>query len=389
MRAIASLALLVSLTPLCGQATPPKSIPWQDSGVTTSERAGARYWRAIATEQRKTEAEAKQAAESEARRMLASSATTQIKQDLVSKQRERTVDGKTRSEEDFSSDLRAVTDHMVKGALTARLDCRREGDAWRGYAEVEIAELDLIPTRRVEAALAEPGTKALLDAAQKLESDGWWPVAERALLLAREREWSGKMTLRLAQFYDRRGDQERAAQLFGTLRDSADAEVATAAKQALAEQAARVPSVEQLARELVEIARKKFAGARLDAQVERAPGKVHVKVLGVPAGHRVMCSWLDDDLRLNYQVSSEGPITMPVSLPLDWPPTGARPTRKARLLLWLLKQDDALWSTLDKVADQDWSLGGEADVARRARLRDLLHALRASNAAACVVDIDG
>lgn len=393
MRALASLAVFVSLTPLCSQPPAAPTAPWGSSGIAKTERDGAQLWRATASERGKSEAEAKQAAEMEARRLLASSAATRITQDLVNRQRERTVDGKTHSAEDFKSDLRAVTDHQVKGARAVRLDCRREGDGWRGYAEVEIAELDLIPTRRIDAALAKPERREqlaeLLAAAQKLENDGWWPVAERALLLARELDASAPTALRVARFYDRRGDLERATQLFTALRDGSDTEVAAAAKHALAELAARVPTVEQLARELVDVARKKLDPARLDVQVERTPGKVHVKVLGVPAGHRVLCSWLDDDLRLNYQVSSEGPITMPVSLPLDWPPSGARPQRKARMLLWLLRHDDPLWPELDAVLDQDWSLDGEVAPARRSQLRTMIDRLRGTNAAARVVEIDG
>lgn len=173
MRAIASLALLVSLMPLRGQTTPPKSAPWQDLGVRTAERDGARHWCATASERGKTEAEAKQAAESEARRMLASSATTQIKQDLVSKQRERTVDGKTRSEDDFSSDLRAVTDHMVNGARAVR-PLRSRGPG--GWADTSAL------TSNSTSCICAPDTRARLiathlHAAQGRRGCGLWPWA--------------------------------------------------------------------------------------------------------------------------------------------------------------------------------------------------------------------
>lgn len=366
--------------------------PWLTPGVQVVDREGEKVWRAVVTETAPNADAARQAAERSARRMLAESAKSRIETDLLQVVRERQRDGKGESELEVKSVLRATTDVELRRARTVRLEDKREGNGFLGYAEVEIAEGDLIPTTRLRAAIRSEGTAALLQLAELLEADQLWALAEQALQVALDRDGGLALHLRLGQHHEKRENFSEAMRWFSAVVASGDAEgsdksAIDRARQRLAAIRARVPSVDALVVDLSQLAEARRQPQRLLVSAKHEVGTVRVTIKLTDKDRRILSTWVDDAITLHY-VATDHPILISSDLPLAWPPATDRPKNPARLIVWSLAANDPLWADLELVADRAWPLTGEVEVLERDRLRGLIAGLRAADAPAWVVAMD-
>lgn len=366
--------------------------PWLAPGVQVVDREGERVWRAVATGSAPDANAAREAAERAARRMLAESAKSRIETDLQQVVRERQRGGKGESETEVKSVLRATTDVELRRAPTVRLEDRPQRGGFLGYAEVEIAEGDLIPTTRLRAAIRSEGTAALLQLADLLEADQLWALAEQALQVALDRDGGQALQLRLGQHYQKRENFGEAMRWFSVVVASGDTEggdksVVDRAREGLAAIRARVPSIEAQVVDLRQLAEARRQPQRLEVSAKHEVGTVRVTIKLLEKQRRILSTWVDDAITLHY-VATDHPILISSDVPLSWPPATDRPKNPARLILWSLAADDPLWADLEKVADHPWPLTGEVEVLERDRLRRLIERLRATDARAWVVAMD-
>ena len=383
---------------------PAQESTWRALGVEKIKLADEVVWRAVATETAPNENAAREAAERAARRMLAESAKSRIETDLLQVVRERDGGGKTGSETEIKSVLRATTDVELRRARTVRLDARPQRDAFLGYAEVEILEGDLIPTTRLRAAITKEGTQALLELADQLEAEpleaeSLWALAEQALQVARDRDGGLALQLRLGQHHEKRGNLGKATSWFravvagGNAEDGdADKVIVASARARLAAIRERVPTVAALVQDLRQLSESRRQPSRLSARVRLEDGKTKVDIdsgkKDETESRRILCTWIEAALTLNWPATGAQPIIGNVSLPLEWQPTTGPARVPARLILWSLPVDHPLWADLELEADRAWPLTGDVDVLERDRLRGLIAKLRASDAPAWVVAMD-
>jgi hypothetical protein len=362
--------------------------PWREGGVQKGS-----IWRAVATAVGDDAATAKQAAEREARRLLADSSRSRIQSELIDVLKAtKGPDGKVVETSKLTVVVRQTTDVVLQGARTVRTATRRADGRDLGYAEVEIAEVDLFPVTRLRAARAMEGVEGLLTAADEFELDQLWVLAEQALQIARDRRGGTGIEMRLGQHWEKRGDFEEALRWFTLVAGrERDGEAAKIARERIAAIRARVPGVEAIVDDLRQLADARRDPARMRVTVERQPGKVRVGIDLREAGRRVLTTWIDDEVVLHCVATVDGSaIEGSVDLPLDWPRDDKPPPKRhARLVVWSLAADDPLWSELDAEKDRAWALDGDVEIAARRRLRELCERLRASSAPARVVEMDG
>ncbi len=360
---------------------------WPEPGIRKIEGERGVRWRAVAIKGGPSADAAKLAAEQDARRMLADSARSRIESDLKEVVRERDRDGKASSETEVTSLVRQTTDVELRRAVTLHVDARRAAAGFDGYAEVEIAEVDLFPTARLRDALAKDGTAALLAVAESFEADQLWALAEQALQHARDRDGGPRVLFRLGQHHEKRARLEEAVHWFTAVAQSEDADAKRRAEERIAAIRARVPSIREIVDDIRKLAEARREPARFLVTSRREGGRVNVAVDIREANRRVLCTWIDDELYL-HRIATDAPLTRSGTLPLDHPRAeGAE--FPARFLFWSLPADDALWTTLDaKEQDVHYPLAGDVPVEHRMRLQELIARLRQTDAAAGSVDMD-
>ncbi len=201
--------------------------------------------------------------------------------------------------------------------------------------------------------------------------------------MARDRAPDPAIELRLGQHYEGQRDFEEAVRWFTVVSKSEDAALAKVGRDRLAAIRARVPTVAELAREVLALAESRRDPARLEARVGRDDGKPSVLMEIGERGRRLMFSWIDDELTLDYR-----PTQTPICFNYHLTPELAANAAAAKLVIWSLPVDDPLWADLaDHGGGGTLPMRGDAPVDARTRVQKILARLRAMDTPACVVDI--
>ncbi len=393
---------LAAGVPAAAPQTPPTLPSTEGSAGANVRRLLDGEWCEVvtATAEAATYDDARNRAINSGRASLLALQRQRIKQDLrdfVREELEGDSSGeRTRYREEMESVLVARTEGELQRCRVLESAAAPIAAGFRGVATVACPERVIFPTRRLQALVqrADTAPAAFSELAMTYEGEGQNGLAEQALRWGYDRGGGAEAALTLAKHFGRRAlDADALRWCEVAARDAKGTPLAAEAAARADELRQRVDSADRLIKQLVQVAESKQDRARFSAYVldrRRSATGIEWDVRWQLRGdldRRVLKMWLDDSLTPAWWAEDESDEPKPsardggvrFALDKDAPP--------ARVLFWSLPLDSELWPRLVAWKNVEVQLSEATDV-QRLQLRDLMVALRNSNAVAAVVSIE-
>ncbi|MEZ5963822.1 MAG: hypothetical protein R3F56_08255 [Planctomycetota bacterium] len=282
----------------------------------------------------------------------------------------------------------------LRGSVVVEATANAEGKGFVGHARVRCPERTLRPHLRLQTLEADQaaGAQRFLDLAIEYGADEPG-LAEQTLRIGWSRTGDARVAFALAQAMARgRRDGEALHFAAEALRQAAgDERLRERIESLVREVKARVPTVAELARELVEAARRRGTPRDAAPTLTRAkPGRV---LLGwsVPLedGERIVKTWIDDDLTLHWRTLDEkGQLEdmTDTSWEFAWPPASAGASG-ATCVFWRMPATAKVWEELPRIENKAWPRAAPASEAERLRIASALRGLVEQATAVAVLEL--
>jgi hypothetical protein len=351
-------------------------VHWVDRGEATADTLDA----------------AKDGAVAAARARLLKFRSVRSESELQQTWRERIGRGGGEYQEDVTARVKETAAGELRDSHVLESSAVLEGSKWKGVAKVACPERTLLPHRRLTDLMLRKDAASddyLLLASEYAVAE---PALEKQTLrMAWEKFATAKAALAIARS-EARGGRDGEALTFADLaagKAGDDKDVLAAVEDLRQEVRARVPSVEDLVREVLEIARtRSMAEGAVGAELVHDGGKAHIE-WPIGGSDRVLKTWIDHEITLHWNRPYEdGSLDDGTARQMNfsWPPKeGGK--HDAVLVLWRLPEQSDAWKAMATVANMAWRRTGEVAQAERMRLRELVQGLRATPGAVAVVDL--
>lgn len=338
--------------------TNPDSFLARDSAVASS--------RTLAEQQARANAASRMAARRQ-----------RIRSEFISRWRVSTRGTATTYEEDAQMQIAASSDTDLRELRARVVGAVEQGGQHLVWLELACPERVLAPERRLERCLDErwPLPKTLQLAAQ-YEAEGHLPLARRTLDLATDREPTGSAWEALAEFHHRHGDERAARQAWQRLSDLGTAEPARVAKAREQIHAIdhRLPTTAELVREFLILARECESRSEVTTSVAGTASETASFRWQLSDQERPLVMRLGQDFAPN--VADEGAVRVLVP----------RQSHAVTFLIFGLPANAPVWETANSFRGRALPAAGDGAPDDRARLRQLLDALRGAAPSAKVVE---
>jgi len=356
--------------------------------------AGERFFVAEGEARAGSSDAAKEGAIADARARLLRYRRTWVQNEVKQEARERIVGTRGDYTETTTARTTQKAEGELRGSVVVEASTEREGGQFVGHARVRCPEKTLLPHLRLQALERNEraGAAAFLQLAVEYGADEA-RLAEQTLRLGWGRTGDARVAFALAQALARERRDGEALHFAGeALRQAPGDDPLRARVESLVREVkGRVPTVEELARRVMETGRQHGAAKAGAATVTRTePGRVELAwSLDLGPGERIVKSWVDHELTLYWRTASEGGgLEGPGERrwTFAWPPAD-RAAARATCVLWRLPAGATVLGTMAPLENRSWPLAGPAGEGERLQLADALHALAAEATAVAVIDM--